>query len=321
MTFAIISSLAIIQAILDVKYFFIYNLAYSSLDDFVDLAFFIISACTKMYYVYLFVQKQNKIKEMQKSFHKLRAFVGEDNVSKRNHLTTLTYSLTLGICSILVSLIQTIWSAGITDWTPKTTILFHSYQMATDVYLWKPDNVKNSTWIDELKDEYGTDLTTKTALFGTIRMAYYFCGSIQMDATANLMISYAETIKHSMRNLETKISDPNNDITNISLAEFLKENGDWAHSQLLNEALKEGNDTLDPLLKYKHINNLTLFVFFIMNIFEGNFGIVYMGYWLYNIVKSSYMYRIATDAAGLVSECFFLWKCNACLSPLINNMV
>lgn len=167
--------------------------------------------------------------------------------------------------------------------------------------MWTTDNVKDKNWRLALDNEYGKHLTSTNFLLGALRMIMFFCSNMHMDAVTNLMLTNAETLKQEMRVLEEKINNLDNDIENISLVEFLDEDGHWAHFKLIRPLIKDNNAAMDALMKYKHVNNLMLFVFFVMNVFDGNFPLAYVMRLLYNIAETSYTYRVATQASSLVS--------------------
>ncbi len=214
----------------------------------------------------------------------------------------MKYAITIGLASLSVSLANTIWGVGITGWIPKKTLLHHSKKLGRDILIWTKHDLENKALKLSIDNQYGKELTVTNMLFGSFRMIMFFCSKIQMDAVTNLMLANAETIKQEMTCLEKKINNKEYDIDNITLTDFLAGNGAWAHFQLIKLAVNDNNDAMDALMKYKHINNLMLFVYMAMNAFDGDFPLTYIIHLAYNILEVSYTYRIASQASSLVSS-------------------
>ncbi len=292
-----------------VKYYVLFNLVNGGLENFVDMMFFIMMLVTKLYYFYVLLRRQKKFRRMLASRNMLRAFRKSNPQTNNDNCSAMTYAIVLGITSILVSASITIWSAGVTDWTPQETFLYHSDMFTTGLFVWTQEQM-NDTCLDALEEQYSTDLTTTNLLFGLIGLVVFFCSCIHMDTLANLMLTNSKTLKLELGEIKMKISNSKNDIQNISLSEFLTENGDWDHFQMIKRAVNNDNEAFDSLMKFEHVYNMMLFVFFALNLFDGDFGWVYIGYLLYRILKASYAYRLAANAASLVCTDIFIWYLN-----------
>lgn len=297
--------MSLLQSFFLVKFIVLYNLEYGGLENFVDMMFFITMLVTKLYYVYVFLRGQKKFRRMLVSRFKLRTFVKQKEQINNAHCSTMTYAMILGLTSILVSVSITIWTVGVTNWTPQQTLLYHSDSFATGLFLWTQEQM-NDTCLDAYEEQYGKYLTTTNFLFGLIGLIIHFCGGIHMDSVANLLLTNSKTLTLEMGEINLKISNPNNDVQNITLSEFLAEDGDWSHFQMIKRAVNNDNDAFDSLMKFEHIYNLMLFVFFALNLFDGDYGWVYIGNLLFKIVKASYTYRLAANAAKLVCTCILL---------------
>lgn len=267
------------------------------------MMFYIMSAGTKVYYVYLFVFAQKQFSQMIIGLNKLRAFRMTTSYSNSTNISlTVNYAVKLGISSILMTFIQSILYSGVGSWTPQKGILKHSYATALGLQLWSKEQMGNDTWFDYIVDEYQSKINTTNIYLGTFGLITHFCSYLHNEATGDLMLTQAETIREEMQCLQNRISKTENDEQNITLAGFFRENGEWVHSRLLTQAIDCCNDTLDPIMKYKHVNNLMLYVFFVLNFLDGDYSLAFLAYLLYDICKSSYTYRIAAEASTLVSQ-------------------
>lgn len=297
--------MSLLQSFFQVKYFVLFNLEYGGLENFVDMMFFIMMLVTKLYYVYVFVQQQSKFNRMLLSRYKLKAFKNQNRAASKEYFTSMKYAVILGLTSIFASASMSIWIVGITTWTPQRTVLHHSNAFTRGLFLWTQEQL-NETCLIAHKQFYGKDLTTANFLFGLIGLIIHFCSSIQMDTVANLMLTNSKTLTVEMGDIKMKISNPKNDIQDITLSEFLTEDGNWAHFQMVKRAVNDDNDAFDSLMKFEHVYNLMLFVFFALNLFDGDFGLVYLAHLLYRIIKASYTYRLAANAASLVCTGIFI---------------
>lgn len=272
------------------------------MESFIDMMLYIMNAGTKLYYVYLFVMLQRLFSKMLTSLDELRAFRESTSYSGNNkNFAYTTYAVRLGMSSIMMSLIHTILSSGVIQWTSQKEILHHSYATAIGLLLWSKENLQNDTWTDKIYEEYGSESNSTTIILGTIGIITYFCSCLHNEATGDLMQTQAETAREEMQYLQNQINMTKNDAQNATLLGFFRENGEWAHSRLLTQAINSCNDTLDPIMKYKHVNNLMLYVFFVLNFFDGDLSIAFIAHLLYDVCKSSYTYRIAAEASTLVS--------------------
>lgn len=304
--FAAIIGFSFVKSFFQVKFFVLYYMAFSDMETFIDMMLHIMNAGTKLYYVYLFVFVQTQFSQMLLNIGKLRTFRMLNFYSKGNKATarnysTMNYAIMLGISSILMSFIETFWLAGVTNWTPQTGIVFHSFTTAVGLFAWSKENVGNGTWLNSIEEEY-SEANTTNFLLGAFGIIINLCSCLHNEATGNLMQMQAETVREEMQCLQSKINNTNSDEHNVTLAGFLRENGEWEHSRLLTQAIDKCNDTLDPIMKFKHINNLMLYVFFVLNFFDGDYSLAYLAYLLYGICKSSYTYRIAVEASTLVRK-------------------
>ncbi len=293
--------MSLAHSFFEIKYNLLVNLAVPSLENFTDMCFYIMNGATKVYFVYLFLLQQKRFLRMYFSLAKLRDSPMRSQTANKKRIAPVKYAIVIGISSLAVSLFHTIWTSGLIGWTPQKAILHHSKRMGRGLFLWTTDKLDDETWLEGLNDEYGIQLTTTSFLLGVSRMIMLFCSNMQMDAVTNLMLANAETLKQEMGILEEKINEQNNDIENITLSEFSNACGHWAHFKLIRPVIKDNNTAMDALMKYKHVNNLMLFVFFVMNAFDGNFPLAYVIRLFYNIVETSYTYRVATQASSLVS--------------------
>ncbi len=298
--FTIIITMSLAQSFMDIKYNLLFNLAVASLENFTDMCFYIMNGATKVYYVYLLLLQQKRFRRMLSSLDKLHASTMRIQTRNKKQLTPMKYAILIGISSMVVSMFQTIWASGLIGWTPEKTILYHSNEMASDFFIWTTDNLKDGKLHQTINDLYGRHLASTSSLIGALRMIMLFCSNMHMDAVTNLMLTNAETLKQEMGVLEGKINNPENDAENISLSEFLDADGQWAHFKLIRPVIKENNVAMDALMKYKHVNNLMMFVYFVMNAFDGNFPLANVIRLLYNIAETSYTYRVATQASILV---------------------
>lgn len=212
----------------------------------------------------------------------------------------MRYAIIIGSVSLVVSLANTIWGVGITGWTPEKTILHHSRKLMRGIFIWTREDLDNEALEISIDNEFGKDLTTTNFLLGCFRLVMFLCSNIHMDAVTNLMLANAETLKYEMACLERKIKNVKHDVDNITLADFLADDGVWAHFQLIKPAVNDNNDAMDALMKYKHVTNLMLFVYLAMNAFDGDFALTYLIYLAYNVLEVSYTYRIASQASTLV---------------------
>lgn len=300
--FVVTTSLSLLQAFFWVKYFVFVNFADGGLENFITMAFYIMSACTQFYYVYLFVILQSKLRKMITSLRDLCKFRNQNSTYGKPNFSSFTYATILGSSSLFLSLIEPIWLIGTKEWTLEKTLLYHSSETAQGIFLWSSDEVNNNTWNKTMYEKFEKDLSTTNYILGICGIIIYFCTSAQMEAIDNLMLMNAQTLKDEIQILERKFKNEVDDGINVTLAGFLRENGEWAHMQMILKAASSNNDALDPLMRYKHVDNLTLFVFFLMNAFDGRFALFYTACLVYSIVKTSCMYRIATEASSLVSQ-------------------
>lgn len=277
--------------------YIIVNLDGGGLENFTNLAFFIMNACTKIYYVYLFVQQHTKIARMNDSFRKLRRFNRKKSKGyRKSNESWHKFATRLGIITVIVSLIQTLFA----KWAPKSAILHYSFRMSMHMYIWKTEAFDGKT-ITSIFEQYGEDLTTTNIVLGICGAMMNYCSNTHLDFAGDLMLVTAETLKEEIGLLETMIKDPDNSIVPVTLEEFLSENGLWGHYRVLKEAVHDTNDAFDSLLKYMHVDNLMRCVYFVMNVFDGEFGLFYSARLVYTILKTSYTYRSAADASSFVS--------------------
>ncbi len=303
--FVVTTIFSLLQAFFWVKYFVLLNFADGNLENFITMTFYIMSACTQLYYVYLFVILQSKLRKMVDTLCELRNFRIENSTDSKSYwLSCLAYAIILGSSSLVVSLIESIWLVGTKEWTLEKTLLYHSMETAEGLLLWSSDNLNSNstTWADNMYYEFQQDLSARNLILGIFGIIIYFCTSVQMEAVDNVMLMNAQTLREEIKLMENKIKRDKMDEINITLAGFLRENGEWAHIKMILNAVNSNNDAFDPLMKYKHVDNLTLFVFFVLNAFDGRFALVYTTCLLYSIVKTSCMYRIATETSTLVSS-------------------
>ncbi len=286
-----------IKSFFQVKFFVLVYMEFSDLESFIDMMLYIMNAGTKLYYVYLFVRIQKRFSLMLFKINTLRAF--RKSNSSKSH-SPMKYAVILGISSILMSIIQNIWLVGVGQWTPKKGILYHSYATAIGLSAWSKENMGNGTWFHAIKEDYSCKANTTNMFLGVFGLIINLCSSLHNEATGDLMQMLAETVREEMQCLQNKINKTESDEQNITLAGFFRKNGEWKHSHLLTQAIDGCNDTLDPLMKFKHVNNLMLYVFFVLNFFDGDHSMAYLVYLLYDICKSSYTYRIAVEASALV---------------------
>lgn len=297
--FVTFSLMSLLQSFFLVKLFVVINLEKDSLENFVDMMFFIMMLVTKLYYVYVFSHHQKKFRRMMVSRWKLQEFRKPNQQKNNGHYSTMTYVIILGSTSTLVSACISIWTVGITNWTPEQALLHHSDSFATGLFIWTQEQW-NDTNIKAITEQYGTDLTSTNLLLGLVGLIMHFCGGVHMDALANLMLTSSKTLKLEMGEINMKISNPKNDTQNITLSEFLKEDGNWTLLQMVKRAVNNDNDAFNSLMKFEHAYNLMHFVFFALNLFDSDFGWIYIGSLLYRIIKASYTYRLAANAAKLV---------------------
>ncbi len=290
--------MSLLQSFFLVKLFVLINLEYDGLENFVDMMFFIMMFVTKLYYVYILLRRQSKFQRMLVSQNKLRAFQ-KQNHTINGRYSTMTYAVILGLVSILASSSNTIWSVGVTSWTPQKTILYHSSSFTRGLFIWTQEQL-NDTYLEAHEEQYRTELTATNLVFGLIGLIINFCSSFHMDTVANLMLTNSKTLQLEMGDINMKICNPKNDTHNITLNEFLADDGEWAYFQIVKRAVYDDNGAFDSLMKFEHVYNLMLFVFFALNVFDGNFGLVYLAHLLYRIIKASYTYRLAANAAKLV---------------------
>lgn len=279
-------------------------MTFPDLEKFVDMMFYVMNAGTKVYYVYLFVLQHKKFSQIFTSLGKLRAFrlVNCHFDSSSKIYSARSYAIRLGISSIVMSLVQTTLSCGVNEWTPQKGIQYNSYTTALALSVWSKDTMANDTLWDAIEDNYGSQLNTTNILLGAFGFLINFCSCLHNEATGDLMQMQAETVREEMQCLEKKINMTGNDEHNITMSGFFRDNGEWAHSRLLAQAINDCNDTLDRIMKYKHVNNLMVHVFFVLNFFDGEYSLAFLAYLLYDICKSSYTYRIAAEASTLVSD-------------------
>lgn len=279
-------------------------MTHTDMENFIDMMVYIMNAGTKLYYVYLFVMLQRLLLKMLTSLDKLRAFRESTSYSgNHKNFATTKYAVRLGMSSIIMSLIDTILSSGVIQWNPQKEIVNHSFQTAGGLLVWTKQNLQNNSWTDAIYEEYGSETNSTTIVLGTIGIILHFCSCLHNEASGDLMQTQAETVREEMQILQNQINMTKNDEENATLLGFFREDGEWAHSRHLTHAISSCNDALDPIMKYKHVNNLMLYVFLVLNCFDGDFSIALLAHLLYDICKSSYTYRIAAEASTLVS-CF-----------------
>lgn len=293
-------SLSIIQSFLEAKFTLLFNFSEGNLETFINMSYFIMLVASKIYYVYLLLRQQWKFVRMFKSLRKLDEFKMRNLAENKTPNTSMKYTIVLGTVSIVVCLMHIIWSVGLRDWTPEKTLDRHFQQMAEHMFVWTLNEFENGTVAETFVKENGQGLTGTKAFLGGLRMIMIFCSYLHNDALTNMMLTNAETIRKETRILEEKISNTETKIENVTLAEFLTENGNWAYYKLLKLAINDNNDAFDSLLKYKHASNLMLFVYFVLNVFDEEFSLTYIIRLMYNITRTSYTYRIATQASSLV---------------------
>ncbi len=204
----------------------------SDMESFIDMMFYIMSAGTKVYYVYLFVFLQKRFSQMLISLEKLRAFrMPTFNSKKMTIRSTMKYAVKLGTSSIIMTFIQTIFYSGVFRWTPQKGILAHSHGTALGLLLWSTENSGNDTWFDNIEHEYRRETNTTTILLGAFGLIIHFCSYLHNEATGDLMQTQAETLREEMQCLQNQINKTENDERNITLTGFFRENGEWAHSR------------------------------------------------------------------------------------------
>ncbi len=292
--------MALLQAFFDAKYFIFLNFANGNLESFITMAYYIMSASTQVYYVYLFVMLQKRLRRTLKCHRDLRSLRKRTSTEPKINGDTMKYAIVIGSISLLVSVIETIWVTGTEDWTPMATLEHHCREAALGLYLWSSTSFKNDTQINEIVEQCENGFTMTSSIQGGFGILIYFFTNVQMEAIENVMLMDAETLKEEIKIVEKKFSGCASDESNLSLMGFLREDGEWAHIKLIIQTTKENNDTFDPLMKYKHVDNLMLFVFFMLKAFDRDFPMVLTFCLLYSIIKTSYMYRIATEASTLV---------------------
>lgn len=272
----------------------------ATVENFIDMIFYIMNAGTKVYYVYLFVLLEKNLVQMLTSLTTLRKFRSKISTANKLEISSIKYAIKLGLSSIVMSVISTIWYYGVAEWTPKTAILDNSYSTGVGLFVWTKQNMENGTYLSSIDVEYGTEFNTNTLILGSFGMILTFCSNVHNQVTGDLMQTNAETLKMEMKSLQVKIKNTENDEKNGRLDGFFREDGEWMHSRLLNHAVHHSNNALDILMKCKHVNNLMLFVFFVLNVFDGQLSLAFLAYLVYNVCKSSYTYRIAAKASSLV---------------------
>lgn len=270
------------------------------------MSYFVLNVATKVYFVYLLIYQQRKFAKMFKSMSKLHEFKVQITTTNNHFESSMLYGIILGTGSIVVCVMHIIWTVGFIEWTPQKTLQYHFRVMTGDILVWNLNEYENGTIVEEFLNQNGNGVTKTKVFLGSLRMLMIFCSGLLIDALTNMMLTNAQTIDQEMSELEVKISNPDNDIANITLSEFLAKDGNWAHFKMLKQALNDDNDALDSLLKYKHANNLMLFVYFALNVCDGEFSVMYVVRLLYNIIRASYTYRIATQASSLVKIDFII---------------
>lgn len=118
--------MSLAQSFFEMKFNLLYNLAFASLENFTDMCFYIMNGATKVYYVYLFLLQQKRFWRMFSSLAKLRTSRMRSQLANKTELAPMIYAILIGISSLVVSLVHTIWACGLSGWTPEKTILHHS---------------------------------------------------------------------------------------------------------------------------------------------------------------------------------------------------
>ncbi len=168
------------KSIFLVKLFLFWYMTNATVENFIDMSFYMMDAGTKVYYVYLFVLLQNELGLMLTSLTTLRAFRSRMTTTNKFEYSSMKYAVKLGLSSLFMSGISTIWHYGVDEWTPKTTILNFSYSTGVGIFVWTKENIDNGTYMESIDEKYGTEFNTTNILLGSFGILVNFCSCVHI---------------------------------------------------------------------------------------------------------------------------------------------
>lgn len=167
-----------------IKYSLLIFLTERTMNNFIEVGYFIISGVFQVYLTYFMVKRSKEmIQAMQKREEFGRRFPqGLTDRFKNTEFWLTLASITL---SVLMSAVkQFLWNDSLED-----ILLDNSREAAEGLMIWTTYQIKNTTAISS---EYGTDLNYTTGILALFGIISNFCWNLQMDCFKDIIFWVAK---------------------------------------------------------------------------------------------------------------------------------
>lgn len=269
--------------------------------------------------MFLFAFRHNKINETMTALRKLRSYsIGEMGTKQwkcRNPRKVITI---LFVVSIFACFMQPMGGYGVEGWSPKKLILDSSTKLAFMVFVWKPEDGTNSTKLEMLIQEYGTNLTPLTVIMGTTDIAMRYCSNLKMDTALNMGIVVAILVFLRNRNFARKVLSVDFEQCNYvgDSEELNSTTGLYAEfKQVVKKENKMLNGLVGGLLKIIHAYSVMQGATFLIRCVDSEATLTEFAFLVYDLIKVAIMYHFGKKAEAEVLTCFtsqnFKWNIRA----------
>ncbi len=222
-----------------------------SLNNFIDIGYFIVSGAFQMYVTYFVAFCKDPIYKSLSSWEGYeKANIAGDSVQVRNK--TEWIPIVNGIVTIVIAA----WKAVALYDSIEEAILESSLDTAQSIFLWTTEHVSNQTSIENV---YRTELNPTTYAMGVFGIISVFCWNLQVDCCKDLTFWIAKVNEHYVREFGKQLK------TNLKMKSNKEENSDendvhcWETYRQVMEVNMSTNATFFVILIISHLDTFLTF--------------------------------------------------------------
>lgn len=196
-----------------------------------------------------------------------------------------------GLCIVSVVLTTLLLIAGIRafgEWSLSLFTGHHSYVMSATFTVWNPTHWKNKT--DELF-ENSFDGSSMSVSLGILDAVVTFFGGLQEEVLLDISLMLSFGVAQHMSRLIRLIEDENASLDTK-----------WTEYEELKKSCNQINHTFQYFLPLAHINNLFLFSYLLLRIYNRKIWFVYVLLLVAKVAKVVATYYITAVTANKVDE-------------------
>lgn len=198
----------------------------------------------------------------------------------------------------VLALLQTVLVVEMRELTLEKIVLFLSYQISEDIFLWTSSSLNVSS--NSLKKEYGTDVNSVTVGLSAIKITQDFGFNMRQGLVWDLLLVVTLNLQIWMNLFEDSVQTVIIDVPDESSEEGKKLDLNrvavWNMYKDIHGVFEAVNDVFEPLVLCFHATNILRYALFMERcICSQSATLIIFIQILYDVVKSEMVYILASN--------------------------